>query len=147
MLMQAEARLLGRSIESAKFEDTPEAQDRHQDVIAMDAQVVDPSLGYICGLSEEVWNARTRHLKGKNFVDDCPHRRGRFNLDRGLQHVALEDHVEVLVGRDPDHDAICHGIVRIAAGVPVRDPRRKLLEGNVCEAMKSVWKGMVVALL
>ena len=29
MFMQAEACLLGRSIESAKFEDTPEAQDRH----------------------------------------------------------------------------------------------------------------------
>ena len=63
------------------------------------------------------------------------------------QDVAVEDHVQVLVGGDPDHDLVGDRVLGVAARVPVRDPRRELLERDVGEPAERVGRVVVVALL
>ena len=55
--------------------------------------------------------------------------------------------MEVLVGRDADHDPVGDRVVGVAAGVLVRDPGRELLEGDVGEPAQGVRRVVVVALL
>ena len=88
-----------------------------------------------------------RHLEGEDLVDDGPDRGRRLDLQRGAQDVAVEDHVQVLVGRDPDHDPVGDRVVRVAPGVAVGDARRQLLEGDVGEAAQGRRGVVVVALL
>ena len=68
-------------------------------------------------------------------------------IEGGREDVAVEDHVQVLVGGDPDHDPVGDRVVRVAPGVAVRDPGRELLEGDVGEAAQRVGRVVVVALL
>ena len=55
--------------------------------------------------------------------------------------------MEVLVGRDADHDLVGDRVVGVAAGVAVRDPRGELLERDVGEAAERRRRLVVVALL
>ena len=68
-------------------------------------------------------------------------------FERGRQDVAVEDHVQVLVGGDADHDPVGDRVVRVAPGVAMRDPRGELLERDVGEAVERVRRVVVVALL
>ena len=61
------------------------------------------------------------------------HRLVRRDLQRGVEQVAVEDHVQVLVGGDPGQQPLGHRVAGEPAGVAVRDPGRELLEGHVGE--------------
>ncbi len=113
----------------------------------MDAQVVDPGLGDLRRLADEARDAGTRHLEGEDLVHDRPDGGRRLDLERGPEDVAVEHHVEVLVGRDPDHDPVGHRVVRVAPGVAMRDPGRELLERHVGEPAQGRGRFVVVALL
>ena len=113
----------------------------------MDAQVVDAGLRDVGGLAQEVRDAGAGHLEGEHLVHDRADGGRRLDRERGLEDVPVEDHVQVLVGRDPDHDPVRDGIVRVAPGVAVRDPGRELLERHVGQAVERVRRGHVVAAL
>ena len=87
------------------------------------------------------------HLELEDLVDDRPHGGRRLDLQRRLEHVAVEHHVQVLVGGDADHDPVRDRIVGVAARVAMRDPGRELLERDVGEAVQRVRRCVVVALL
>ncbi|MEJ7695807.1 MAG: hypothetical protein WKF78_04085 [Candidatus Limnocylindrales bacterium] len=121
-------RLLGRGIQALQLEDPPVPDDRHQHFVVVDPQVVDPGLGDLGGLADEARDAGARHLEGEDLVHDRAHGGRRLDLERRAQDVPVEDHVQVLVGGDPDHDLVRDRVVRVAAGVAVGDPGRELLE-------------------
>ena len=50
MLGKAAARLLGGRVEPLELEQPPVPDDRQEDLVAVDAQVVDPGLGDLRGL-------------------------------------------------------------------------------------------------
>ena len=85
-------------------------------------------------------NARTSATIARTAADGC-------SFDGSSEDVAVEDHVEVLVGGDPDHDLVGDRVLRVAAGVAMRDPRRELLEGDVREPAERVGRVVLVALL
>ena len=106
-----------------------------------------PAFAICGGLAHEARDAGSGHLEGEHLVDDRADRSRRVELERGAEDVAVEDHVEVLVGGDPDHDPVGDGVVGVAPGVAVRDPRRELLEGDVRETAQRVGRLAVVPLL
>ena len=106
-----------------------------------------PAFAICGGLAQEARDPGAGHLEGEDLVDDRADRRGRLDLERGVEDVAVEDHVQVLVGGDPDHDPVGDRVVRVAARVAVRDPRRELLERDVGQAVERVRRVVVVALL
>jgi len=73
------ARLLGGGVQPGQLEDLPVLEDRQQDLVAVDSDVVDAGLGHRSGLSQKVRDARAGHLKGENLVDDRPNRRRRID--------------------------------------------------------------------
>ena len=113
----------------------------------MDADVVDPGLRDRGRLADEVRDPGAGHLEGEDLVDDGADRGRRLDRERGGQDVAVEDHVQVLVGGDPDHDLVGHRVIRVAPGVAMGDARRELLERHVGEAAERVRRVVVVALL
>ena len=60
--------------------------------------------------------------------DDGLHGRRRGQLQRGRDQVAVEDHVQVLVGGHPGQQALGDRVAGDTAGVAVADPGRELLE-------------------
>ena len=87
-----------------------------------------------------IWNARTSSTIARTAADGSI-------LSAAAEDVAVEDHVQVLVGGDPDHDPVRDRVVRVAPGVAVRDPRRELLERDVGQPAQRVGRVVVVALL
>ena len=113
----------------------------------MDAQVVDARLRDLRGLADEARDPGAGHLECEDLVDDGADRGRRLDLECGAEDVAVEDHVQVLVGRDPDHDPVRDRVVRVAPGVAVGDARRQLLERDVGEPAQRRRRRVVVALL
>ena len=66
-----------------------------------------------------------------DHVGDRPHRLVRGELERGAEQVAVEDHVQVLVGGDPGQQLVADRVAGELAGVAVRDPGGELLERDV----------------
>ena len=85
--------------------------------------------------------------KASTSRDDRDDRLGRPDGDRRAEDVPIEHRVEVLVGRDADHDPVCDRVVGVAARVPMGDAGRQLLERHVRQAPERVDGVAVVALL
>ena len=99
----------------------------------VDAEVVDPGIRHLRGLADEAGDAGTGHGEVHDLGGNGLHHRGRRELHRGLERVAVEDHVQVLVLGHADHDLVGDRIRGEAAGVLVRYARRKLLERRIRE--------------
>ena len=69
------------------------------------------------------------------------------SLMAAREDVAVEDHVQVLVRGDPDHDLVRDRVVRVAPGVAMGDARREFLERDVRQPVQRVRGVVVVALL
>ncbi len=147
MVREPAPRIFGRSIQAGQLEDLPVIEDRQEDLVAVDPEVVDAGLRDLRGLPQEPGNAGAGHLEREDLIDDRPDGRRRLEVQRNRQDVAIEHHVEVLVGGDPDHDLVRDRVVRVPAGIPVGDPGGELLEGDVSQTVKRVGRIVVVALL
>ncbi len=123
--------LLGRRVEAVEVEELPVPQERRNDLVVVDAEVVDPGSGDQLGLAVEVLDARPGHLEGHDLLGDGPHCGGRVNLQRRADQVSVEDHVEVLVGGHPGEQLLRHGVLGEPPRVAVADPCCQLLEGHV----------------
>ena len=77
------AGLLGGGVEAGQLEDPPVPEDRQQDLVAVDADVVDAGLRDLGGLAHEARDAGARHLEREDLVDDRPDRGRRLDLERG----------------------------------------------------------------
>ena len=125
------ARRLALLRQALELEDLPVAQHRHDDLVAVRAQVVDAGDGHLDRLALEPGDVGAGHPEPGDHVEDRLHRLVGRELQRRLHEVAVEDHVEVLVGRDPGEQPLGHRVVGVLAGVAVADPGRELLEGDV----------------
>ncbi len=119
MLGETAAGRLGGGVEALELEQLPVPQDRHQDLVAMDAEVIDAGLRDLRRLPDEPGDPGAGHLEREDLVDDRPDRGRWVELERRREHVPVEDHVEVLVGRDANHDLVRDGIGRVLPGVPM----------------------------
>ncbi len=97
----------------------------------VDAQVVDLADGHLRGHALEAGHAVTGHAEVDDDVTDGLHGQVGGELERRLQQVAVEHHVQVLVGRDARQHAVADRVARLMTGVAVRDAGRELLEGDV----------------
>src|SRR5215470_6161570 len=104
-------------VQAVDVEDLPVSQQRHYDVVVVDAQVVNARLGNLRRLAGESRYDIARHRKAGNFVGDRSQGRVRSDLKRGLDEVAVEDHVQVLVHRDPGEQPLSDWVFAVAAGV------------------------------
>ena len=102
-----------------------------EDVVVVDPHVVDLADGHLRGGPLEAGHAVAGHTEVDDDVADRLHGQVGGELERGLQQVAVEDHVEVLVGRDARQHAVADGVTGVVAGVAVRDAGGELLEGDV----------------
>jgi hypothetical protein len=66
------------------------------------------------------------------------------DLEAGFAQVAIEDHVQVLVGRDPGHQLVGDRLAAGLAGVAVRDPGRQLLEGDIKDRVEDALGEQVI---
>ena len=124
-------------IDSPVFED-----DRDEDLVVVLHEVVHAGVGDRACVTREVGDAHARHLEVAHLtIDRRDHRRG-VDLERGGNEVAVEDVVEVLVGRDAGHDRLPGWIAEQLARVAVRDAGRDLLERDVHDAVRDArWRG------
>ena len=137
----------GLSVEAVKLEQAPVPNDRPQDVVVMDAQVEDAGLRHRGRLAQVTGDGRAGHVEREHLGRDRLHGRGRPDLDGRGEDVPVEQRMEVLVLRDPEHDPVRHGVLRVLAGVAVREARRQLLERHVRQPAKRVGRGTIVARL
>ena len=108
---------------------TPQARSTGgEHVVAVDAQVVDAGHRDLHRLAGEVLDGRAGHLEGLHDLGDRPHRLVRRDLERRAEQVAVEEHVQVLVQRDPGQQLVGDRVPGDLAGVAVRDAGRQLLE-------------------
>ena len=106
---------------------------RHQDLVVVQGEVVDPGPSDRRRPGGEVVDARPRHLEVLHLPLDGQHHGRRIHGD-GLGHqVPVEQVVEVLVGSDAGHDLVAHRIADELAGVAVRHPGGQFLERHVDE--------------
>src|SRR5215472_9173921 len=97
----------------------------------VDTQVVDARPGDLRGLAGKPGNDSARHHEAGDLVSDRPEGPARRYLQRGLDQVTVEDHVQVLVHRDPGEQLLRDGVFAVTAGVAVRDAGGEFLEGHV----------------
>ena len=104
---------------------------RHQHLVVVEGQVVDSGPGDRRRPGGEVVDARPRHLELPHLAVDG-HHHGRRVEGQGLAHdVAVEQVVEVLVGRHPGHHLVADGVAEQLAGVAVGQPGGQLLQRHV----------------
>ncbi len=106
-------------------------QEWRDDLVVVDAKVVDPGPGDLLGFAIEVVDTRPGHLERHDLLGDGPDRRGPGDLQCGGDQVPVEDHVEVLVRGHPGEQLLRGGVLGEPARVAVADPRREFLEGDV----------------
>ena len=104
----------------------------------MDAEVVDARVRHPRRLAHESGDGAARHLEREHLARDRGDDLGRRDLEHRRERVAVEDHVQVLVERDARHDLVRHRVVRVPAGVLVRDTSGELLERRIGEALQHV---------
>src|SRR6266550_1449182 len=68
------ARGFGCGVKTRELEDSPVVDDRQEDFVAMDAEVVDAGLRDRRRLAEEAGDARAGHLEREHLVDDRANR-------------------------------------------------------------------------
>ena len=105
-------------------------------IVVVDAQVVDAGHGDLRRLAAEVLDGRAGHLE-RRPRRRRPHGLVRARLERGLEQVAVEEHVQVLVGATFASSWSQTRVAADPAGVAVRDPGRQLLERDVGDATPS----------
>ncbi len=102
----------------------------------VDPEVVDAADGDLGGGALEARHAVTGHPEVDHDVGDGAHRLVRGDLQGGLQQVAVEDHVQVLVVRDLRQQLLAERVTGEVAGVAVRDAGGELLEGHVRDRLQ-----------
>jgi hypothetical protein len=118
-------------VQVGSFEDSPVAYQRHDHIVVVDAQVVDARLGDLRGLAGKAGDDTARHHEADDLVGDGPEGLARRDLQRGPDQVTVEDHVQVLVHRDPGEQILRDGVFAVTAGVTVRNASGEFLEGHV----------------
>src|SRR5688572_12311167 len=124
-------RRLALGVEPLDVVHAPLPEHRCEHVVVVDAQVVDAGECDLDRLAGEVLDAAAGHLEGLHDLGDGAHRLVRRDLQGGTQQVPVEEHVQVLVGRDTGQQLVGDRILGDLAGVAVRDPGGPLLEGEV----------------
>ena len=97
-----------------------------------------PAMAICTDRPGEAVDGVSRHLERADDVPDRLHRLVGRELERRREHVAVEDHVQVLVLRDPREQLLADGVLRVAAGVAVRDAGGELLERHVRHRVEHV---------
>jgi len=128
------------------FENAPLLEDGHHHVVEVDARVVHPADGDDDGLATERRHGVPGHLEVAQHPVQRRHRLVGGDVQTGGRDVAVEDHVQVLVGGDARQQLIGDRIVAGLAGVAVRDAGRELLERHVHHRVEQAL-GEQVALL
>ena len=112
----------------------------------MDARVVHAADGDDDGLAAELGHGESRHLEIAQHSVQRVHRLVGRDVDAGRRDVAIEDHVQVLIGRDAGQQLVGDRLVASLTGVAVRDAGGQLLEGHVDDRVEQAL-GEEVALL
>src|SRR5438552_3543023 len=114
--------------------DAPVTKDhRNKNLVVVQRKVVDARRRDRGRVRAEIGNPCTGHLEGAHLAFDRAHGAGRIDLQGRGHEVAIEEIVEVLVGRDPRHHLVAGLVVEEVPGVAVRDTRRQLLQRDVRE--------------
>ena len=95
------------------------------------AQVVDAVLGHQHAVAPPARHARAGHLEVLHDGIDRLDGLVGGQVERGGAQVAVEDHVQVLVGGDAGEHAVGDRIVADATGIAVADPGGQFLEGHI----------------
>ena len=118
------------------LEDAPLLQHGHHHVVEVDARVVDATDGDDDGLAAELRHRVSGHLEVAQHAVQGLHRLVGGDVDAGFADVAVEDHVQVLVGRDALQQLVGDGLVARLAGVAVRHAGGELLERHVDDGVE-----------
>src|SRR5674476_1218937 len=132
-LGQLSSRCLTLSGQTLELEDLPEPQHRVQDLVLVLAQVVDALDGHLDGLALKAGNTGARHFEVLDDIEDRDHSLVRRDLQGCVHQVAVEDHVQVLVGRDAAEQALAHRVVGELASIAVGDAGGQLLQRDISE--------------
>ena len=109
--------------------------DRHEDLVVVRREVVDAGVGDQARVHLEVGDPGARHREVAHLALDRRDHARRVELERRRDEVAVEEVVEVLVGRDAAHDRGAHRVIEQLPGVAVRDAGGELLERDVDDAV------------
>ena len=131
--------LLGLLGEARQLVDAPVLEEHgHDHLVVVDAEVVDAVLGHLDRLRLELGDLEAGHREADHLPLDRHHHGRGVDLEGGLRELAVEDVVEVLVDGDPRRELLDQRILRVRAGVAVRDPGRELLQARVHQAVERV---------
>ena len=101
-------------------------------------RIVDPVLCHQHAVPTEVGHALTRHPEVLDDTGDGLQGLVRREIQCCAAGIAVEDHVEVLVGGDPGQQSVGDRVTACFAGIAVADPGGELLEGDVRERQQEV---------
>ena len=96
-----------------------------------------PAMAICTDLRLEALDRVAGHLERGDHVEYGPHRLVGREVERGAEQVAVEEHVQVLVGGDAGQQLVADRVAADASGVAVRHAGRQLLEGHVGDAARS----------
>ena len=106
---------------------------RCQYILEVLTRIVDPVLCHQHAVPTEVGHALTRHPEVLDDTGDGLQGLVRREIQCCAAGIAVEDHVEVLVGGDPGQQSVGDRVTACLAGIAVADPGGELLEGDVRE--------------
>src|SRR5215469_1866818 len=116
--------LFSLRVQALDLEDLPVTHQRQDHVIVVDPEVVNARPGYLRSLARESRYRGAWHREPADLVGDRPDGLVGRELKSGLDEVAVEDHVQVLVHRDPGEQSLGDGVFAGEASVAMSDTGR-----------------------